>query len=38
LSDAEVAAVVSHLRTSWGHQGGTVSAVEVSRLRGVPMD
>jgi mono/diheme cytochrome c family protein len=38
LSDAEVAAVVSHLRTSWGHHGGTVSAVEVSRLRGVPMD
>ncbi|WP_426173761.1 c-type cytochrome [Massilia sp. TWR1-2-2] len=38
LSDAEVAAVVSHLRTSWGHHGGTLSAVDVSRLRGVPID
>ncbi len=38
LSDAEVAAVVSHLRTSWGHQSGVVSAVDVARLRGVPMD
>lgn len=38
LSDAEVAAVVSHLRTSWGNQGRLVTAGEVSRLRGVPAD
>ncbi|MES2759691.1 MAG: cytochrome c [Pseudomonadota bacterium] len=38
LSDDEVAAVVSHLRGSWGNQGRLVSAVEVARLRGVPAD
>jgi mono/diheme cytochrome c family protein len=38
LSDAEVAAVVSHLHKRGGQHGATVSAVEVSRLRGVPID
>ncbi len=38
LADAEVAAVVSYLRTSWGNQGTMVSAVDVARLRGVPAD
>ena len=38
LSDAEVAAVASYVGTSWGNQGGLVSAVEVSRLRGAPAD
>jgi mono/diheme cytochrome c family protein len=36
LSDAEVAAVVSHLRASWGNGGALVSPREVARLRGVP--
>jgi mono/diheme cytochrome c family protein len=38
LNDEEIAAVVSHVRTSWGNQGGLVSPVEVGRLRGAPMD
>jgi mono/diheme cytochrome c family protein len=38
LSDAEVAAVVSYIRTSWGNDGALVSAVEVSRLRGAPAE
>jgi mono/diheme cytochrome c family protein len=38
LSDAEVAAVVSYVRTSWGNQGGVVSPVEVGRLRSVPVE
>ncbi|MET0964561.1 MAG: cytochrome c [Noviherbaspirillum sp.] len=38
LSDHEVAAVVSYIRTSWGNQGAPVSSVDVARLRGAPMD
>ncbi|MBC7501466.1 MAG: cytochrome c [Herminiimonas sp.] len=38
LSDVEVAAVVSHLRRSWGNTAGSVSPVEVARYRTVPID
>jgi mono/diheme cytochrome c family protein len=34
LSDAEVAAVVTYLRASWGHRASPVSALQVNRLRG----
>lgn len=34
FSDAEVAAVVSYLRASWGHRAAPVSALEVNRQRG----
>jgi len=34
LSDAEVAAVLSHVRNSWGNQGALVLPQEVARLRG----
>lgn len=33
LSDAEVAAVVTHLRQSWGHNASTVSALQVLQVR-----
>jgi mono/diheme cytochrome c family protein len=33
LSDAELAAVLTHLRTQWGHQAGPVSALQVQQLR-----
>jgi mono/diheme cytochrome c family protein len=38
LSDAEVAAVVSFVRTSWGNGGALVSPVDVARLRGAPAE
>jgi mono/diheme cytochrome c family protein len=38
LSDAEVAAVVSYIRTGWGNGGQLVSPLDVSRLRGAPAD
>ncbi|MEC5164222.1 mono/diheme cytochrome c family protein [Janthinobacterium sp. CG_S6] len=38
LSDADVAAVVTYLRRSWGNQADAVSALEVNRYRGVPLD
>jgi mono/diheme cytochrome c family protein len=38
LADAEVAAVLSYVRASWGNQGGLVSPVDVARLRGAPAD
>ncbi len=38
LNDAEVAAVVSYLRTSWGNRGALVTPVEVARLRNIPVD
>lgn len=38
LNDAEVAAVVSFIRTSWGNQGQLVSPIEVARFRGVPVE
>ncbi|MGY4828924.1 c-type cytochrome [Sphaerotilaceae bacterium SBD11-9] len=33
LSSAEVAAVLTHVRTSWGNRGGLVSEFEVNRYR-----
>jgi mono/diheme cytochrome c family protein len=33
LSDAEIAAVLSYLRTSWGNHGGTVSEFDINKLR-----
>lgn len=38
LDDAEVAAVLSFLRTGWGNRGAMVSPVAVERLRSVPQD
>ncbi|HEU4852846.1 MAG TPA: cytochrome c, partial [Telluria sp.] len=38
MNDADVAAVVSYIRTSWGNQGTLVSADEVGRSRGAPVD
>ncbi|MCA1323322.1 c-type cytochrome [Herbaspirillum sp. alder98] len=38
LSDEEVAAVVSYVRNSWSNRSGVVTAAEVNRLRGVPLD
>lgn len=38
MSDEEIAAVVSYVRTAWGNQGAVVSGFDVSRLRGAPMD
>lgn len=34
LSDSEVAAILTHLRTQWGNQAAPVSALEVQQLRG----
>lgn len=33
LDDAEVAAVLTHLRTSWGHAAGEVTELDVNRVR-----
>ena len=38
LSDEQVAAVVTYIRASWSNRGSPVTAVEVSRARGVPAD
>lgn len=38
LSDAEVAAVVTYIRQSWGNRAPAVSHAEVARARGVPAD
>jgi mono/diheme cytochrome c family protein len=38
MSDAEVAAVVSYIRSSWGNKRALVSEVEVTRSRAVPLD
>lgn len=38
LSDDEIAAVVSYIRTSWGNRGAPVSAREANALRSVPLD
>ncbi|KAA0693695.1 cytochrome c [Neorhizobium sp. P12A] len=37
LSDDEVAAVVSYIRTSWGNQGTPVSAADANGLRSAPL-
>jgi mono/diheme cytochrome c family protein len=34
LSDADVAAVLTHLRTSWGNRAAAVSEIDVVRKRG----
>jgi hypothetical protein len=34
LSDADVAAVLTHIRTSWGNRAAPVSELEVARQRG----
>ncbi|MDC6165999.1 cytochrome c [Paucibacter sp. XJ19-41] len=33
LSDRELAAIASHLRSSWGHQAGDVTALDVLRVK-----
>ncbi len=33
LSDADVAAVVTYIRTAWGNQASTVSPAQVARIR-----
>jgi mono/diheme cytochrome c family protein len=38
MNDADVAAVVSYIRTSWGNKGTLVAADEVGRSRGAPVD
>lgn len=38
MNDNEVAAVVSYLRTAWGNKAGPVSATQVNRYRGTPLD
>ncbi len=38
LSDAQVAAVVTYIRQSWGNNAAPTSAVEVQKSRGVPAD
>jgi mono/diheme cytochrome c family protein len=38
MSDAEVAAVVSYVRASWGNAAPAVRAAEVNRYRAVPLD
>jgi hypothetical protein len=34
LNDADVAAVLTHIRTSWGNQAPPVSELQVSQQRG----
>ena len=38
LSDDEVAAVVSYIRTSWGNRGAAVTARDANALRSAPLD
>lgn len=38
LSDDEVAAVVTYIRTSWGNRGAPVSAAQANELRRAPLD
>ncbi len=38
MSDAEVAAVVTYLRNSWGNRAPAVMASEVNKYRSVPLD
>lgn len=38
MDDAQVAAVVSYLRGSWGNQAPPVTPSQVNRYRGVPLD
>jgi mono/diheme cytochrome c family protein len=38
LSDDEVAAVVTYIRTAWGNRGAAISAREANALRSAPLD
>jgi mono/diheme cytochrome c family protein len=38
LSDDEVAAVVSYIRTAWGNRGASVTAAEANALRTAPLE
>jgi mono/diheme cytochrome c family protein len=38
MNDAEVAAVVTYMRQSWGNRGTAVSAADVAKYRSVPVD
>ena len=38
LSDDEVAAVVTYIRTAWGNRGAPVSARDANTLRSAPLD
>jgi len=38
LSDDEVAAVVTYIRTSWGNRGSAISAKDANTLRSAPLD
>lgn len=38
LDDAQVAALVTYLRNSWGNKAPAVTAVEVNRYRSVPLE
>ena len=38
LDDAQVAAVLTYVRTSWGNAAAPVTAQEVNRWRGAPLD
>lgn len=38
LSDNEIAAVVSYIRTAWGNRGTPVSARDANELRSAPLD
>jgi len=33
LSDSDVAEVLTHIRRSWGNQAGTVTVLDVNRIR-----
>jgi mono/diheme cytochrome c family protein len=38
LSDDEVAAIVTYIRTAWGNRGAAISAREANALRSAPLD
>lgn len=38
LNDGEIAAVLSYVRHSWGNRASMVSAAEVAKYRGAPLD
>jgi mono/diheme cytochrome c family protein len=38
LTDDEVAAVVTYIRSSWGNRGAAISAREANDLRTAPLD
>jgi mono/diheme cytochrome c family protein len=37
LSDADIAAVVTYIRVSWGNDGQAVTEAEVNALRSAPL-